>query len=140
MKASDGNNNTEEVIFPPAAPSERLIHEIISGFCKDIHPDSFVESGCCVCGALAKVSTLKEIKETELDLEEVADLLTAKGVTRLERKKESDPIQEVSGPIFDLQLVVIPVSGSSRIRRLPNDQGRLHHPMVINLPCSIYTV
>ena len=35
--------------FPPTIPTEMRLHKIITGFCKDTHPNQFQESGCAVC-------------------------------------------------------------------------------------------
>ncbi|KAJ7900822.1 hypothetical protein B0H13DRAFT_1622247 [Mycena leptocephala] len=36
--------------FPPAVPSRKLRHEVISGMCDELDPASLEESGCAVCG------------------------------------------------------------------------------------------
>src|SRR6202040_3167664 len=41
--------------FPPSKPSAELKENIVSNWCKDTSPDSFMESGCAVCGQLTLV-------------------------------------------------------------------------------------
>ena len=63
--------------FPPSAPSQKLMNQIFTDFCKDIHPNQFEESGCAVCGQLTPSSTLKKLSEMNLGL----DILIQDGVT-----------------------------------------------------------
>jgi hypothetical protein len=88
----------ENVKFPPSPPSKRLMHKIISGFCNDTHPSKFEEAGCLVCGQLVVMTKLIELTDLKCSL----DPLVRKGVTRLPRSSMDDPIQEIDGPIIDV--------------------------------------
>lgn len=43
--------------FPPEPLSEKLQHKVIANYCKNFELTNFHESGCAVCGALAKINT-----------------------------------------------------------------------------------
>ena len=86
------------VQFPPSPPSERLMHKIISGFCDDTHPRKFEEAGCAVCGQLVIMPNLIKLIDIKCSL----DPLVRVGVTRLPRKSADDPIEEIQGPIIDM--------------------------------------
>ena len=83
--------------FPPPPLSQDLSHTIISDFCNDSHPGNFEEAGCAVCGKLVPLTNLSLLKSVKGML----NILEAPGVTRIERKKLSDPIQEYKGPVLD---------------------------------------
>ncbi len=84
-------------VFPPSPPSTKLIHDIITGFCKDTSPARFEESGCTVCGQLTLLTDLKKIDGEKIDL----NLLKCQGVTRLERFSLEDDMQEINKPVLD---------------------------------------
>lgn len=109
--------------FPPPPPSKLLIHRIISKFCKETSPDSFIETGCAVCGELRPISELTLLDQTKSDI----TLLVGEDVTRLQRRKVSDPILEIKGPILDMNCKHICVdcessliSGKIPLRSLAN--------------------
>jgi hypothetical protein len=83
--------------YPPPPADDRLIKEIINGFCQDIRPDAFEEAGCGVCGQLNTLSNMKPLGETGANL----NLLVGEGFTRCPRKSIKDPIEEIAGPIID---------------------------------------
>ncbi|KIM74022.1 hypothetical protein PILCRDRAFT_53342, partial [Piloderma croceum F 1598] len=55
--------------FPPLKPSTELKETIVSNWCKDTSPDSFMESGCAVCGQLTPIKNLSKLSATECDLD-----------------------------------------------------------------------
>lgn len=83
--------------FPPRPPSDKLLHKIITGFCKDSAPSEFEEAGCAVCGQLTPLTRLKNITDLDCDL----SILHGMGVTRKERFNSLCPIEEVPGPVID---------------------------------------
>ncbi|KAJ6597880.1 hypothetical protein B0H10DRAFT_1826856, partial [Mycena sp. CBHHK59/15] len=78
--------------FPPWPLTEAQTYRIISKHCKTMHPSSFVESGCAVCGCLLLTSLSK--------FEGSLALLIRLGITRKERFSSSDPIEELEGPVL----------------------------------------
>ena len=82
--------------FPPSPPSKELKHSIISGFCNEMHPKNFEEQGCAVCG---KLTLLKDLTNRD-NLDVPWNILCVEGITRKERFKRDDPIEELSGPIL----------------------------------------
>jgi hypothetical protein len=77
----------KDVKFPPSPLSADLCQKIIFDFCNDTSPETFVESGCAVCGKLTpncEMEDLTKIKDIEL--------LAVEGVTRMVRTTISDPI------------------------------------------------
>jgi len=85
--------------FPPLKPSTELKETIVSNWCKDTSPDSFMESGCAVCGQLTPIKNMSKLSVTGCDL----NILSREGmgITRQERFSSSDPIQEIKGPVLD---------------------------------------
>ena len=85
--------------FPPSPPSPKLLHTIATGFCKATSPSKFEESGCAVCGSLTPITNLLDISEVNCNF----DILNREGcgITRKERKKSTDPIEEIKGPVMD---------------------------------------
>jgi hypothetical protein len=105
--------------FPPKPPTERLKNKIIRDWHRDTSPSVFEESGCAVCGQLTPLKDLTPLSEAECDL----DLLCRKGfgMTCLERKNDSDPIQEWDGPVLDHECTAVCRScqGSLNRSRVP---------------------
>jgi hypothetical protein len=99
MERENRQMKKKENPFPPSPPSPELTETVIGNWCKDTSPQNFVESGCAVCGQLTPLVKLKKLSEAKCDLEPLvkADM----GITRLERFSDSDPIQEIKGPILD---------------------------------------
>jgi len=83
-------------MFPPSPPDNKLIANVINGYCDDITPESIKEDGCAICACLYPLSHLTNLLESKVDLE----ILTVHGVTRKERLKQSDPIYELTGPVI----------------------------------------
>ena len=86
----------QDFSFPPPPPSNKLIHQITRRFCEKTSSTSFFEVGCAICGQLTLYSNLSPISNHQLDLN-----ILKEGVTRKEHQHESEPIQDVSGPIMD---------------------------------------
>lgn len=83
--------------FPPSPPRDKLLHKLIDGFCEATQPSRFVESGCAVCGQITPRTKLLLLSASKCDL----NLLINVGVTCMERKSESDPFQDIDGPVID---------------------------------------
>ena len=86
--------------FPPALPSEKLQHTIISSCCEDTSPNKFMESGCLVCGKIVPLIEMYKLSEVDLDL----SILVQPGVTQQERSSAKDPIADIDGPVIDHDL------------------------------------
>ena len=82
--------------FPPSPPDNKLIADVINGYCDDITPESIKEDGCAICGCVCPLNHLTNLLKAKLNLE----ILTMHGVTRKERLNKSNPIQELSGPVI----------------------------------------
>jgi hypothetical protein len=83
--------------FPPKPLDLKLSHQIISGFCKDSSPGCLEESGCAVCGQLTPRTALSNLKSIANQLH----VLESEGGARKERKKASEEIGNLAGPIID---------------------------------------
>ena len=85
--------------FPPSPPDDQLMCDIVRDFCFDSSPDKMEEAGCAVCGQLTPTSQLTRLKTVKQCLH----VLEAQGhgITRVERKHPSKPIQEYKGPVLD---------------------------------------
>jgi len=86
-----------EYKFPPEPLNDVLAHNIIEGACKKMRVKNFEEAGCAVCGQLVPLSSLSRLKHVKKFLH----ILTAQGVTHVERKKATAKIKEFSGPVLD---------------------------------------
>ncbi len=82
--------------FPPRPLGIRSTARIITNYTKRMKPRSFIEEGCAVCGKLSPVSQLSPLDKYEGSLA----CLIKPGVTRKERFRSSDPIEELEGPIL----------------------------------------
>lgn len=87
----------DQVTFPPLPPSKKLLHKIISNFCKESSPEYFEEGGCGVCGQLTLLTDLIPFEESKSE----KSLLVNYGMTRKMRKSNSDPVEEIKGPVMD---------------------------------------
>ncbi|KZT23614.1 hypothetical protein NEOLEDRAFT_1069177, partial [Neolentinus lepideus HHB14362 ss-1] len=96
---------SKDIKFPPEPPSKVLLQKIIHGFSQAQIPSCIEEGGCAICGILWAQSQLLPI----IDYKEKLHLLSDNGriVTRKERKKQSDPISVIPGPILNIQSNVI---------------------------------
>ena len=83
--------------FPPSPPDNKLLCDIARDFCFDSSPDKMEEAGCAVCGQLTPSSKLTKLTSVKHYLH----VLQAEGITRIERKEPSEPIQEYKGPVID---------------------------------------
>jgi hypothetical protein len=89
----------EKSKFPPTPPTRELLQTIAKDFYKTISPNKFEESGCAVCGRLTPMTNLLNLSEAKCNF----DILTrdGAGVTQKERNLESDPVEELKGPVMD---------------------------------------
>jgi hypothetical protein len=85
--------------FPPKPAGPFLIRDISQKFCDDSAPQKLEEAGCAVCSQLTSVSQLTRLKAVKNQLR----ILEVSGVTRVERRKASDPIREFRGPVLDYE-------------------------------------
>jgi len=83
--------------FPPRPASDRLVHRIISGFCKDTSPSHFEEAGCAICGQLTLLSELKSLKDVNISYDPLINPLT----TKKEKFALDDMEEENTSPILD---------------------------------------
>ena len=60
-------------------------------------PKNFEEAGCAVCGELKPLKTLSRLK----NIKNLLHVLSSSGVTWIERKDESSPVRECTGPVLD---------------------------------------
>jgi hypothetical protein len=86
-----------ENLFPPEPLNDDLSHSIATGACKRMRIDKIEEAGCAVCGSLAPIETLSRLKS----IKNLLHILCAPGVTRIERKNDTDKIKEYKGPVLD---------------------------------------
>lgn len=87
----------KSIQFPPKPPTRHLLKKIINGFVADTSPAIFMEEGCACCGSLKPLRNLKPLNKISCSL----NPLIVEGVTRKERQKESDPIEDIPGPVLD---------------------------------------
>ncbi|KAJ7114871.1 hypothetical protein C8R44DRAFT_832893 [Mycena epipterygia] len=76
-------------VFPPRPLTTQQTFGILRRHCKTLRPASFVEGGCAVCGSLVARKFLTPLA-----------LLIRAGVTRKERFKPTDRIEELEGPVL----------------------------------------
>jgi hypothetical protein len=86
----------QDTEFPPKALSFRQIHRLITKMCVGMEPKKFLEAGCAVCGCLTPLVELGPLQE----LMPFLGPLHVLGVTRRERFSDSDPIEELTGPVL----------------------------------------
>jgi len=91
------STSTMPTLFPPSPPDNKLMCDITHDFCFDSSPGKLEEAGCAVCGQLTPSSNLTRLKSVKQCLH----ILQVQGVTRIERKHSSKPIQEYKGPVLD---------------------------------------
>jgi hypothetical protein len=98
QKSKRADRDLSNHSFPPLPASDSLVKDIVTGFCEDTHPDVFSESGCAVCGKLTQncyLSDLSEFKHDKSLLEVVYPMTAVR-----ERKKSSDPLVQLEGPVL----------------------------------------
>ncbi|KAJ6467982.1 hypothetical protein C8R47DRAFT_990268, partial [Mycena vitilis] len=86
----------KDTAFPPKPLKRSDAHRLISKYCKTVSPSNFIEVGCAVCGCLVQMKKLTLLEEYEGSL---APLIRP-GVTRKERFRLSDPIEDLGGPVL----------------------------------------
>ena len=96
-KAQEAGTSTAEPAFPPPPLTKELGETIIRQWCEESKPSSLEESGCAVCGELVPLSQLSRLKA----IKNLLGILSAPGVTRIERKSASQKIAEFRGPVLD---------------------------------------
>ena len=85
--------------FPPRPLDKYQLANIVKNFCDATHPSLFEECGCAVCAQLVPIHQMNLLSDSDVDL----DLLYREGVTVLERKRYTDPVQSLNGPIIASQ-------------------------------------
>ncbi|KAL1719379.1 hypothetical protein EV715DRAFT_199158, partial [Schizophyllum commune] len=70
QKKSKGQSaTTAKVSFPPAPPSEKVLHKITADFLRDCY--ALEESGCAVCGELKPLTSLTALSDIQNTLSPV---------------------------------------------------------------------
>ena len=87
----------EPVDYPPPPCDDTLSHKIISDFCAKSEKSLIEETGCGVCGQLVPTAQLTRIKAVK----NLLTVLELPDVTRVQRKKISDPVRGYKGPVLD---------------------------------------
>ncbi|TRM60859.1 hypothetical protein BD626DRAFT_359004, partial [Schizophyllum amplum] len=82
--------------FPPEPVTDDLTEDIVRGFCMDTSKSALEETGCACCGSLCNAESSRSINDKKIDL----SLLVESGVTRKERLREEDAVQEHEGPVL----------------------------------------
>ncbi len=105
------------VEFPPAPLDKNLIRPIIKHACSRMKVHNISETGCAVCGELKPCHSMSKLKSVRRQL----DILTASGVSRIERKNSSSRLCEYTGPILDYNCSMIcnPCRGAIRNGKIP---------------------
>ncbi|THU85780.1 hypothetical protein K435DRAFT_589573, partial [Dendrothele bispora CBS 962.96] len=83
--------------FPPQPPQNNLVHKIITEWASDSNPSHIEEAGCAVCGQLKLQTDMNELRT----MKNYLHVLTQPGVTRKERKSNSDIVTDIPGPVLD---------------------------------------
>ncbi|KAJ6628108.1 hypothetical protein B0H10DRAFT_1778551, partial [Mycena sp. CBHHK59/15] len=104
-------------VFPPEPASNQLLHKVATGYCGELKPAAFEEAGCAVCGCLTIRTELTSLKDSLCSL----DLLEKEDVTRKEWTSESDPIEELTGPVLDsgCDKICVECETSSKKKKMP---------------------
>ena len=87
----------EPVEYPPSPFDDTQLHKIITNFCAKSNKTSIEEAGCGVCGQLVPAVQLTRIKAVR----NLLKVLEVPDVTRIQRKKESEPVRGYKGPVLD---------------------------------------
>ena len=92
-------DNHKLTVFPPSVPSKEHLEHTVNNYCDSTSPEMFEESGCAVCGQLCLTKEIVNIST----MKKYFDVLCRpdRQLTRIERKLNSDPIREITGPIID---------------------------------------
>ena len=83
--------------FPPFPATTDLTDLILSKACKKMHPKAIEEAGCAVCGELKPLQKMSRLKSVKNFL----GILEAPGVTRIERRRNTQIVKEYTGPVLD---------------------------------------
>ena len=87
----------EHVEYPPPPFDNTLSHKIISNLCAKSNKTSIEEAGCGVCGQLVPTAQLTRLKAVK----NLLSVLQVPDVTRMQRKKKSEPVHGYKGPVLD---------------------------------------
>ena len=87
----------QPVEYPPPPLNDTQSRKIIDEFCAKSNKTSIEESGCGVCGQLVPTAQLTRLKAVK----NLLDVLQAPDITRILRKKNSEPIRGYKGPVLD---------------------------------------
>jgi Helitron helicase-like domain at N-terminus/PIF1-like helicase len=87
----------EPVNYPPPPFNDAHSRKIISNFCAKSDKTLIEEAGCSVCGQLVPTAQLTRLKAVK----NLLNVLEVPDVTRIQRKKDSDPIRGYKGPVLD---------------------------------------
>ncbi|THV03429.1 hypothetical protein K435DRAFT_651281, partial [Dendrothele bispora CBS 962.96] len=88
--------NGTKPLFPPKPLNQSHVMKTIRGFCQDIDPSNFIETGCAVYGQLHPLIKCRPLHKKEIDL----SILHVPNVTRKERKSIYDPVCDLRGPVL----------------------------------------
>ena len=83
--------------FPPPPVDSELAHRIIASACHKMDSSAIEESGCAICGELKPLKGMSKLKSVK----NLLHILVSPGVTRKERKDDSLPVHQFSGPVLD---------------------------------------
>ncbi|KAH7904852.1 hypothetical protein BJ138DRAFT_1138441 [Hygrophoropsis aurantiaca] len=86
--------------FPPKPPTAAHRKKIIRQFCEESSALRLEETGCAVCGSLARLETTKSIDILD---DSMLQLLkpAMNGLTRQTRSSSDEPICDMPGPVID---------------------------------------
>ncbi|KDQ52753.1 hypothetical protein JAAARDRAFT_138288, partial [Jaapia argillacea MUCL 33604] len=87
--------------FPPTPLEDKQLRQIAMQFCENLQPDKYEERGCKVCSKLTIATQLK--LDASLNIDWNILVRNGEGITRKERKSDTDSIEELNGPIFASQ-------------------------------------
>ncbi|KZT18000.1 hypothetical protein NEOLEDRAFT_1081404, partial [Neolentinus lepideus HHB14362 ss-1] len=100
-EASNLDDISADIKFPPDPPSKELIQKIIHGFSQAQITSIIEEGSCAVCGILCPCSKLTLLTNYKEKLHLLSD--NGRVVTRRERKTKSDPVMVIPGPILNFR-------------------------------------
>ncbi|KAG5223139.1 hypothetical protein IMY05_C1357000100 [Salix suchowensis] len=111
------NSGPEPIIaFPPEPLSHNAIKNIVTTCVKKMELPEIREGGCAVCGQLVSNTQLSRLKAVK----NLLHILEAPGLTCVPRKKNTNPIKFIPGPVIDHSFMVDMFI--SDILRFENDQ------------------